>query len=64
MSELMSKPLTPAQQEILDFLSPIEAPVLHKHLKEVYRSAAFETDTPRQSLFALWYLIELIEKIK
>lgn len=61
----MNNQLTPAQQELLDFLSPVELPGIYANLKQVFRAVAFESDLienkdAKNQLFTIWYLTELI----
>lgn len=61
--------ISPAHQELLEFFSMGETPTIQQQLKEVFRVAAFESEISekeggKDSLFTLWYIIELLEKLK
>jgi len=65
----MPKPnqLTEAQQqELLRQFAPTELPTMRRHLKEIFRVAAFESEITsnydgKDVLFTLWRLIEIID---
>ncbi len=57
-----------ASEAIAAYFTPVELPTLHRHLKTCFRMAAFETgsdlgDEEKQSLFSLYYLVELLDEI-
>ena len=70
IGEEFATPITPAQQELLDFLKMEGTPVIYRQLKEVFRAAIFESglienaDDGKNALFPLYMLIELIEGMK
>lgn len=66
---MSTQTLTPAQQELLSFFSPLELPSIHRQLKDVFRVAAFESDIAsndggKNSLFTLYHIIELVEGLE
>ncbi|MGD9930160.1 MAG: hypothetical protein AB7U05_09080 [Mangrovibacterium sp.] len=66
----MSKPAQlceAQQQELLRFFSPTELPTIRRHLKDIFRVAAFESDIVQNdggqnALFTLYHLIEIIDE--
>ena len=63
----MPNQLTEAQQqELLRLFAPTELPGVRRHLKEIFRVAAFESeialnDGGKDALFTLYHLIEIID---
>ena len=70
IGEEFATPITPAQQELLNFLEMEGTPVIYRQLKEVFRTVIFESglienaENGKDALFPLYMLIELIEGIK
>lgn len=61
-----NKQLTPVQQEIASFFSPVEINTLKRQFKSIFKSAAFESDIAQNSegkdaLCSFYQLIEILD---
>lgn len=63
---MSNQQLTPIQEKLINFFSPVEIDSIRRHLKEVFKVAAFESeiaknDGGQNALYTLYHIIEILE---